>query len=926
MLFPFRKRKSKKDTPEVNNAGTRRIFSRGNFFILVVFFIIVSIFFSSPFKCRAYKYDYTQEQINELKKGNSWNNGKYWTDSALTDVQNNYSWTDLQKMRGNLYDMDIISAAGAGQTAEQALDANFKTKMEGTADVASGVNAPGRSILADIILTAVIGVLQVILILCKELVSTAAFILDKTLDPTLYNLVNQPVITVGWAAVRDVCNLLFLLVLLFIAFCTILQIEKYHLKKTLLMLVIMALLINFSKPIAIFIFDGSQLLMNYFLSALKGDNGYSAGIANISKIADIVYENTKYFDNPSPDKLVIAVEFLFSVIFLFMFAVALFVLAIFLIIRLVAIWLIIIVSPLAFFATAVPDFKKLSSDWWDALFKYSYFGPAAAFFLWLSTKLNMETVLAGNSSNTSDAAVTWVVQTILPYCVTLVFLYASIIMAQKFGIQFASEVTKVADKAIKGFAGTVSGYRAARWGAKKAGEGIKYGAKAGLKWGERKWLMPHGLSPRAAWQGWKQRAEEVDQKSLRVATGKARDFFHREVDGTSTNFEQLEIDRLKMEEMKRYKEHADDFEVLGDEMTKLIGSDIQGAQEKLCGIFRIAYGNRDQDEIAGFIRKHWDDENLKLGNGMTFEELFSQEIEIDGIKRKFTKDDITADGFDVSNMVERMLASTQKGEKKDAGYINKELSDLGQIAAGNGGIGFGAVKRGAGGKLVRTEKKEQAFKAAKKHQTVFETQDRAKKTHRNWDTNEYTSEANDQGLDALRYTSLAEISQVDRTSPSRLEQSGQNDALNEDFYLNLAGMREKEGFEYIDSSGNEQRKFFEAWNPERKNAAGEIDPGVTHIYNEEQAYTSAAYRAALQMAAGVSTETVYKQLNKYKFDVERINGLLTRAKRTPIPPGGKSKAAGGGGDKDQAPEIEVVTERAPRSRTVYDQNGKPIVM
>jgi hypothetical protein len=925
MFFYFLKRKPKKNTPKINNASPRRIFSRRKFFVLAIFIAVIVFTFSPLSKC--YAYEYTQAQIDELKKGNFWNKGSIWTDSALSSVQKAYSWDDLQKLRSNVYDNDIISAAGSGQTVDQVLDDNLKTKMAGTADVAYGASAdnPGTGWLKGAVLTAVIGVLQIIMWLCKELVATAAFILDKTLDPSLYNLVNQPAINIGWTAVRDVCNLFFLLVLLFIAFCTILQIEKYHLKKTLLTLVLMALLINFSKPIAVFIFDGSQLLMNYFLTALKGNNGPSATIAQISNVATVVYDNTKYFGNEA-DTVTIAVQFLFSTIFLFMFAVALFVLAIFLIIRLVAVWILIIVSPLAFFATAVPDFKKLSSDWWDALFKYSYFGPAAAFFLWLSTKLAFQTIITSSSSQiTGDAAATWVVRTILPYLVTIVFLYASIMMAQKFGIQFAAQVTKVADKAIMGFAGAVSGYGAARWTAKKTGEGIRYGAKAGAKWAERQYLMPHGLSPRALWQGWKQRAEEVDQKALRVATGRSRDLFHKQIDGTETNFEQLEVDRLKMEEMKRYKEHADDFEVLGDEMAKLIGSDIQGAQEKLCGIFRIAYGNRDQDEIAGFIRKHWDDENLRLGNGMTFEELFSQEIEIDGVKRKFTKNDITADGFDVSNMVERMLAATQKSEKKDSGYINKELSDLGQIAAGNGGIGFGAVKRGAGGKLVRTEKKEQSFRAAKKHQTVFETQDRAKKTHRNWDTNEYTNEANDQGLDALRYTSLAEISQVDRTSPSRLEQSGQNDELNEDFYFNLAGMREEHGFEYTDSSGNIQKKFFEAWDPLRTNAAGKIDPGVTHIYNEEQAYTSAAYRAALQMAAGVSTETVFNQLKKYKFDIDRINELLVRAKRVPIPPGGKSKSAGGGTGGSAAPEIQVVTERAPRSRTAYDQNGNPIV-
>src|SRR4030042_7047561 len=80
-------------------------------------------------------------------------------------------------------------------------------------------------------------------------------------DPALYNL-NSAFVQRGWKVIRDICNLFFLLVLLFIAFCTILQIEKSNAKKNLLTLILMALLINFSTPIAIFIFDGSQLAMD----------------------------------------------------------------------------------------------------------------------------------------------------------------------------------------------------------------------------------------------------------------------------------------------------------------------------------------------------------------------------------------------------------------------------------------------------------------------------------------------------------------------------------------------------------------------------------------------------------------------------------------------------------------------------------------
>lgn len=134
-----------------------------------------------------------------------------------------------------------------------------------------GLTAAARGLLYAVgksLLAVIIGVLAIIVYFCKDFVSLGAQVLDLTLSPNLYNFANSQMVVQGWTVVRDVCNLFFLLLLLFIAMCTILQIEKYHAKKTLLMLIIMALLINFSKPIAVFIFDGSQLLMNFFLSQM----------------------------------------------------------------------------------------------------------------------------------------------------------------------------------------------------------------------------------------------------------------------------------------------------------------------------------------------------------------------------------------------------------------------------------------------------------------------------------------------------------------------------------------------------------------------------------------------------------------------------------------------------------------------------------
>jgi hypothetical protein len=286
--------------------------------------------------------------------------------------------------------------------------AGVATGTEQRKDTLTNTNKKDTSWGEWIVAGAITIVLGGIKMLCVFFVNIGAYLLNSLLSPSLYNFTSEKIIVEGWKTVRDVCNLFFLLILLFIAFCTILQIEKYHAKKTLLIFILMALLINFSKPIAIFIFDGSQLLMNFFLNKISMASGgdYSAKIVDTSKL---IRRLMKVWKGSTNFQLV--AKYLFAIIFLFMFGMALLVMAIYLLIRIVALWLLIILSPFAFLFNAVPDFKKLSSDWWDALFKYSYVGPAIAFFLWLSTfltKVNLTNNVTKINGN-DDSLATWVI-------------------------------------------------------------------------------------------------------------------------------------------------------------------------------------------------------------------------------------------------------------------------------------------------------------------------------------------------------------------------------------------------------------------------------------------------------------------------------------------------------------------------------------
>src|SRR3989344_6014951 len=81
-----------------------------------------------------------------------------------------------------------------------------------------------------------------------------------------------PVVT-GWTIIRDVVNMPFIVMLLVIAISTILGYEAYSYRRLLPRLVLMAVLINFSRTIIGLLIDVGQIFMLTFVNAFSGAAG-----------------------------------------------------------------------------------------------------------------------------------------------------------------------------------------------------------------------------------------------------------------------------------------------------------------------------------------------------------------------------------------------------------------------------------------------------------------------------------------------------------------------------------------------------------------------------------------------------------------------------------------------------------------------------
>ena len=223
----------------------------------------------------------------------------------------------------------------------------------------------------------------VIALIISAVSSILMLLVGVLMDVATYsNFINAPAVAKGWVVVRDVCNMFFVVILLIIAFATILGQEEYGAKKMLPKLIMAAVLINFSKLICGLMIDVSNVVMLTFVNAFSaigaGNIVDMLGISDVTKIAA---------DSTSPAVTIgmIVSSYIFGLIYIIIATVVIASMLGMLVIRVVMIWILVVLSPLAFFLQAVPGKgQQYAGQWWTKWTSNLLVGPIIAFFLWLS--------------------------------------------------------------------------------------------------------------------------------------------------------------------------------------------------------------------------------------------------------------------------------------------------------------------------------------------------------------------------------------------------------------------------------------------------------------------------------------------------------------------------------------------------------------
>ncbi len=338
-----------------------------------------------------------------------------------------------------------------------AADKHNKLEAKGAAsdvaqqtDVSSESGGTKLNNLGEIV---VYGLLKTIAILISATVHLIEFSLSEEF---VNNLFNSPAIYTGWKMVRDTLNIMFIFFLLFSAFSTIFQVSKYHIKSTWVMIVVMALLVNFSWPITRVIIDFSNVTMDYILGGKDGNEVATSGLmgelSNNAKFFEIMI-GTNYFVEGTNDKVnldakgvlsAMMIGILIGAIFLFTIGA----IAILLLIRVILMAVLLVFASAGFVFAAFPSTSSVSSKWWKALLDQAILGPVVLFSLMLAVGVMGE---VSDSVSQTNTMIEGQLKALPQYAVAIILIWTGILAAKSISGQTTNMALSGATR-VKGLA------------------------------------------------------------------------------------------------------------------------------------------------------------------------------------------------------------------------------------------------------------------------------------------------------------------------------------------------------------------------------------------------------------------------------------------------------------------------------------------
>lgn len=188
-----------------------------------------------------------------------------------------------------------------------------------------------------------------------------------------------------WKMVRDFANMGFVLAMVAIGLGTALRYGEYQLQRALPRLIIIALLINFTPVIVGFFIDAANVVIHFLVSETVGNNLWQMAEKAYDAIGELF--SLDIFTRSPVKTLAASVATMFfhiigTIVFILFFFLYLF--------RFVALIILFILSPLAFFSFVLPATRGLWNMWWKQFISWLTVGISGAFFILLASQMTAD--------------------------------------------------------------------------------------------------------------------------------------------------------------------------------------------------------------------------------------------------------------------------------------------------------------------------------------------------------------------------------------------------------------------------------------------------------------------------------------------------------------------------------------------------------
>jgi len=499
------------------------------------------------------------------------------------------------------------------------------------------------------------------------------------------------IVDIGLSKTTALVNIVFVLVLVFIALSTILRLENYGMKKLLPKFLLVVILINFASVICGVVIDIAKVVTNTFLQPDLGtiflkvyltNTPIGTLITNIQNVtlsiasgADLATNLEKIIRILTPFFTLSGIvgtvlQALVATLFLFFAATEIMLFVLLFMMRIIAIWLLVILAPIAWLCWILPDFKNVYQTWEKYFIQWAFVGAIAGFFLWLQTQLAgklgeiFNCACVGNSCTGSSCIQitdTWVGIFTSPFInvINQLFIFGTVIGISLIGFIIAIKTGsgtgtgppggQTIIKRLGDGIGTVARRRVAGPATRKAAEGISKAANWGERmadsskftWGGKKHTTPWAAAAKWTTKG----AETLFAPGLTEYAAKQRKV------ATPDGWKQMSIP-----EQMAYVNSQD---IDTDKLTLASTMKDDGAFQKTGG---LPGGSEFQKNIFDLADKYKSDLRYKKESGDIF----------DALPEKLTKDNII--GFKLAGKTESKRADEEKEIIKEINGISTEYN------------------------------------------------------------------------------------------------------------------------------------------------------------------------------------------------------------------------------------------------------------